>query len=154
MTTSTRFDYFVYSQKTDIRKASLYFFKTSSVSTAIFTEGGYCKPTPDSQMIKHFPFDNLFHHYDILAKTHSRMTIATRFSCQDDAGSHVHTTYYWANLILVVTLILKSKSLYFSKVYNSGWLVDKISTIFIFLQVNSQYRYQGSFVKMALSLCK
>ena len=81
-------------KKTDTWKASLYFFKTSSVSTAILTEGGYCKPTPDSQTIKHFTFDNLLRHYDILAKTQNRMTIATRFSRQDDAGSHVHTTYY------------------------------------------------------------
>ena len=53
------------------------------------------KPSPDENMIKLQTFDNLFprvRHYDILAKTRSRMTTATSFSRQNDAGSPVSTT--------------------------------------------------------------
>ena len=54
-----------------------------------------------------------FRHYDILAKTGSRMTMAIIFSRQNDAGSHARTTYtwYWENLYLVVVLVLESKAL-------------------------------------------
>ena len=44
-------------------------------------------------MIKFLTFDNLFRHYDILAKTGSRMTMAITFSRQNDVGSHARTTY-------------------------------------------------------------
>ena len=52
-----------------------------------------------------------FRHYDILTKTRSRMTTATKFSRQNDAGSRARTTYYWENLVLVVLLVLESKGL-------------------------------------------
>ena len=48
-------------------------------------------------------------HYDILAKTRSRVTTATVFSRQNDAGSRVSNTQYWENLLLVV--VLDSKAL-------------------------------------------
>ena len=47
----------------------------------------------------------------MLAKTHSRMTTATKFSRQNDAGSRARTTYCWENLVLVVLLVLESKGL-------------------------------------------
>ena len=52
-------------------------------------------------------------HFDILAKTRSRMTTATTFSRQNDAaGSRASTTLYWENFVLVVVLVLESKGLY------------------------------------------
>ena len=45
------------------------------------------------------------------AKTCSRMTTATAFSRQNDAGSRVSNTQYWENLVLVFVLVLESKSL-------------------------------------------
>ena len=53
-----------------------------------------------------------FRHYDILAKTRSRVTTATTFSRQNDAGSRLSNTQYWENLVLVVVLVLESKALY------------------------------------------
>ena len=50
-------------------------------------------------------------HYDIFTKTRSRMTTATAFSRQNDAGSRVNNTQYWENLVLVVVLVLESKAL-------------------------------------------
>ena len=53
------------------------------------------KLSPDGNMIKLQTFDSLFprvRHYDILTKTPSRMTTATSFSRQNDAGSPVSTT--------------------------------------------------------------
>ena len=44
-------------------------------------------------MLKLLKFDNLFRHYDILAKTRSRMTTAITFSRQNDEGSRTSTTY-------------------------------------------------------------
>ena len=45
-----------------------------------------------------------------LAKTCSRMTTATTFSRQNNAGSRASTTYYWENLVLTVVLrVLESK---------------------------------------------
>ena len=50
-------------------------------------------------------------HYDILAKTRSRMTTAITFSRQNDAGSRVSNTQYSKNLVLVVVLVSESKAL-------------------------------------------
>ena len=50
-------------------------------------------------------------HYDILAKTRSRMTTAITFSRQNDAGSRVTNTQYWENPVLVVALVSESKAL-------------------------------------------
>ena len=55
-------------------------------------------------MIKLLKFDYLFRHYDILAKTPSRMKTAITFSCQNYAGSRAITTQYWENLVIVVVL--------------------------------------------------
>ena len=49
-----------------------------------------------------------FRHYDILAKTRGRMTMAITFSRQNGVGSRAGTTQYWENLVLV----LESKALY------------------------------------------
>ena len=52
-------------------------------------------------------------HYNILAKTHSRMRMAIMFSYQNDAGSHVSNNQYWENLVLVVVLVSEFKALYY-----------------------------------------
>ena len=57
-TTSTIVDFVAYSQKVDIRKASLYFF--SSIKLALLSLLKELKPSPDSKMIKLLTFDNLF----------------------------------------------------------------------------------------------
>ena len=64
------------------------------------------KSFPDSKMIN----SNFLHlitcsrHFDIPAKTRSRMTTATTFSRQNDTGSRVSNTQYRENLLLVVVL--------------------------------------------------
>ena len=50
-------------------------------------------------------------HYDILAKTRSRLTTAIAFSRQNDAGSLVSNTQYWESLVHVVFLVSESKAL-------------------------------------------
>ena len=50
-------------------------------------------------------------HYDILAKRRGRMTTATTFSRQNDAGSRESTTQYWENLVFVAVLVSESKAL-------------------------------------------
>ena len=55
-------------------------------------------------MIKLLKFDYLFRHYDILAKTPSRMKTAITFPRQNYAGSRAITTQYWENLVIVVVL--------------------------------------------------
>ena len=40
------------------------------------------------------------------------MTMAITFSRQNYVGSHVRTTSYWENLVLVVVLVLESKATY------------------------------------------
>ena len=67
------------------------------------------KPCPDGKMIKFLTFDNLFRHYDILAKTRSRTTTAITFSRQNDAGSRANTTQHWENLVFVVLLVWNLK---------------------------------------------
>ena len=52
-----------------------------------------------------------FCHYDILAKTRSRMTPATTFSHRNDADSRARNAQYWENLVLLVVLVLESKGL-------------------------------------------
>ena len=54
-------------------------------------------------------FENLitsFHHLEILARNHIRMTNAMAFSCQNVAGSRVRTISYYK---VVVFLVLVSK---------------------------------------------
>ena len=51
-------------------------------------------------------------HYDILAKTRTRMMTAVTFSRQNDAGSRVSNTQHWENLVQVVVLVSESKALY------------------------------------------
>ena len=47
------------------------------------------------------------------------MTTATSFSHQNDAGSRMCNTRYWENLILVVVLVLESKT----HLWSSVWLL-------------------------------
>ena len=69
-------------------------------------------PSPDRKTIKLLTFDNLFPpHFDILAKTRSRVATATSFSRQNDAGSRTSTIYHWEKLVLAVVLVLESKGL-------------------------------------------
>ena len=93
-TTSSRFDlkFFPYSQNIDSRKASFYHFPPEKLALLPLVKE--VTPSPDRKMIKLLTFDNLFSHFDILAKTRSRMTAATTFSLQSDAGSRASSTYY------------------------------------------------------------
>ena len=68
-------------------------------------------PSPDCKMIKLLTFDNFFPHFDTLAKIRSRVTTATSFSRQNDAGSRANTIYHWENLVLAAVLVLESKGL-------------------------------------------
>ena len=66
-------------------------------------------PPPDRKMIKLLTFDILFSPFDILAKTRSRVTTATTFSRQNDAGSRVSPAAYLElgkSHILEVVLVL------------------------------------------------
>ena len=56
-------------------------------------------------------------HYNILAKTRSRIRTAIMFSRQNDTSSRVNNTQYWENLALIVILISESKALYSSGKY-------------------------------------
>ena len=47
-----------------------------------------------------------FRHYDIRAKTRSRMTTAIGFSRQNDASWPARTTLVLKNLVLVVVLVV------------------------------------------------
>ena len=113
--TSTRFNWKflrVLSKKRHLGKLYFTFF-TKKVSTVIYTEGG--EALSRQQNDKTTYFDNFSRHYDILAKTRGRMTMAItswRFSRQIDAGSRVSNTQYWENLVLVVVLVSESKALY------------------------------------------
>ena len=69
------------------------------------------KPPPSSKMIKPLTLTTSFRHYDILAKTRSRMTTATTFSRQNEAGSPVSIYSVLRNLLLVVVLVSESKAL-------------------------------------------
>ena len=51
------------------------------------------KPSPDRKMIKSFlHLITCCRHYDILAKTRTRLTMAITFSRQNDAGSRASNT--------------------------------------------------------------
>ena len=58
-------------------------------------------------------------HYDIFAKTRSRMTTVITFSRQNDVGSRVSNTQCWENLVLLVVLVSESKALWWQAVINS-----------------------------------
>ena len=47
-----------------------------------------------------------------LRHSRSRMTTAITFSRQNESGSRESTTWYWANLVLIVLLVLESKDVY------------------------------------------
>ena len=91
-------------------------------------------PSPGRKMIKRLTFDNLFPHYNILAKTRSRVKTATTFSRQNDAGSRVNNTQYWENLVLVVVLVLESKALYYLKTKTTTSMGNRKTTSTRFFQ--------------------
>ena len=113
--TSTRFNWKflrVLSKKDTSESFILLFSPKKLVRLFILKE---VKPSPDSRMIKLLTLITFSRHYDILAKTRGRMTMAItswRFSRQIDAGSRVSNTQYWENLVLVVVLVSESKALY------------------------------------------
>ena len=86
-------------------------FFTRKVSTVTLVKEA--TPSPDRKMTKLLTFDNCFPQFDILAKTRSEVTTATRFSRQNEAGSPASFTSYRENLVHVVVLVLESKGLYF-----------------------------------------
>ena len=110
--TSTRFNLKslrVFSKKNTPRKASSYFFSPKSLYS--YLDWRMLSPL---QIVKWWNFLHLItcsRHYDILAKTRSKMTTAITFSRQNDAGSRASNTYYWENLVLVVVIVLESKAL-------------------------------------------
>ena len=77
-----------------------------------------------------------FRQHDIRAKTRSRMTAATTFSRQNDAGSRAYTTQYWENLVLVVVLVLESKALYWDKDDYEGEILSILSSARAWTSVN------------------
>ena len=120
MTTRTIIDLKYFSRnrkKMTPRKASFYlFFLFSPKKFARLFLSNEVTPSPDCKMIKLTTFDTpvtYFCHYDILAKTRSRMTRLSRFPTK---MTLVHSRallsqYYWGNLLLVVVLVLESKGL-------------------------------------------
>ena len=89
-TTSTRFNliFFAYSQKIDTPESFIVlFFITKIAPLSILKE---VKPSRNRKMIKLLTFDISFP--PSLLKTRSRVTTATTFSRQNDAGSRVSTT--------------------------------------------------------------
>ena len=54
---------------------------------------------------------DLFWFDDIFAKPRTKMTAASGFSRQNDAGLRALTVALWENLVLVVVLVLESKAL-------------------------------------------
>ena len=94
-TTTTRFDlkfFFAYSQNIDTLEFFIVLFSPEKLAMLSFLKE--VKTSLDCKMRKHLTLDKLYPHYDILAKTRSRMTTATTFSRQNDAGSRVRTTQY------------------------------------------------------------
>ena len=83
-TTSTRFQFTLYRVFSKYRhpgKVHLNIFFTRKVSTVTFSEGSYTlsRPQNDKTSNIHEHLITCFRHYDILAKTRSRMTTATSF---------------------------------------------------------------------------
>ena len=72
------------------RKASFHHFSLEKLALLPLVKE--VAPSPDCKMIKLLTFDNSFRNFDILAKTRSRVTTATTFSRQNDAGSGASTT--------------------------------------------------------------
>ena len=85
------------------------FDETVCVSST--TRSQEVKPSPECKMIKVVTFLSCFRHYDVFAKTLSKMATAITFSRQNDAGSSARSAQYWESVILMVILILQSKGL-------------------------------------------
>ena len=81
--------FFSYSQKIGTLESFIFlFFFSAEKLTRLFSLKEDIKPFPDRKMIKSLTFENFFRHYDIPAKTRSRMTTAI----MNEAGSRTRTT--------------------------------------------------------------
>ena len=112
-TTSTRFNLKCFRIFSKNVQSFIVLFFTWKVSAIIFTGGNLALSRSQNDW-------TCSCHYDILAKTRSRMTTATTFSRQNDVGSRASTTQYWENLVVVVVLVSESKALYHFAVETSG----------------------------------
>ena len=92
--------FFVYCQKIDTLElnASLYFLHQKYLPCFSYWRRLNC-PSPASTRSQNDKTSNIwdhlttcFRHYDILAKSRSRMTMAITFTRQNDAGSRAHPT--------------------------------------------------------------
>ena len=100
-----------YSQNIGSQESFILPFFTGKVSTVTFSEGGYTLSPLQNDKTTNI-LVTCFCHFDILAKTRSRVTTATTFSRQNDARSRACTSWYWENLEVVVVLVLESKALW------------------------------------------
>ena len=107
-TTSTRFDLKFFRVLSKNKHPGILHctFFTRKVSTVIFFEGGQDLSRLQNTKTSHISVITCSRRYDTRAKTRSRMTTATTFSRQNDAGSRASTTYYCENLVLFVVLVL------------------------------------------------
>ena len=79
------YEYEIWLQVYTPRKASFYHFSLEKLALLPLVKE--VTPSPDRKIIKLLTFDNLFSHFNILAKTRTGVTTATTFSCQNDPGS-------------------------------------------------------------------
>ena len=75
--------------KIEIPERCIVHFFTTKVGTLISAEEGWAISRSLNDKISNI------RHYEILAKTRSRLTTATTFSRQNDVGSRACTTQYW-----------------------------------------------------------
>ena len=84
---------FSYSQTFKLTEASFYHFSLKKL--ALLSLMKQVTPSPDRKMIKLLTLIfliNCFRHFDILAKTRSRVTTASTFSCQNGPGLRASIT--------------------------------------------------------------
>ena len=78
--------------KIETRKAAFYFFLTTKVSIACENIRFFSLSASLSGCFRRLKLAHLFRHYDILAKTRSRLTMVITFSRQNDVGSRASTS--------------------------------------------------------------
>ena len=99
--------FFAYSQKIDTPESFIaLFFLSKKLAQSTFLKK--ISVLPVAKRLNRLTVDKSVRHYDILAKTRSKMTTTITFSRQNDAGSRAITTYYGENLVLLVLLVLES----------------------------------------------
>ena len=79
-------------EKIKLKLSGVSFFFSLKKLLRLFNILKEVKHSPDGKVIKLLTFHYYFSHYDIFAKTGSRMTTAITFSRQNDAGSRVSNT--------------------------------------------------------------